>query len=32
MPQIEQSFPSLHAFHGADRRRRHSRERDVGLM
>jgi hypothetical protein len=32
MPQIEQSFPSLHAFYGADRRRLHSRERDVGLM
>jgi hypothetical protein len=32
MPQIEQSFPSLHAFYGADRRRLRSRERDVGLM
>ena len=32
MPQIEQSFPSLQAFYGADRRRLRSRERDVGLM
>ena len=26
------SYPSLHAFYADDRRRRHSRERDVGLF
>jgi hypothetical protein len=31
MSHIAQSFPSLAAFYEADRRRRHSRERDVGL-
>jgi hypothetical protein len=31
MSDIAQSFPSLSAFYAADRRRRHSRERDVGL-
>jgi hypothetical protein len=29
---IAQSHPSLEAFYAADRRRRHSRERDVGLF
>jgi hypothetical protein len=28
---VAQSFPSLEAFYAADRRRRHSREHDVGL-
>ena len=32
MNEIDPSFPSLTAFYNADRRRRHSRERDVGLM
>jgi hypothetical protein len=32
MIDIEQSFPSVNAFYAADRRRRHSRERDVGLI
>jgi hypothetical protein len=32
MPTIAQSYPSLDAFYAADRRRRHSRERDVGLI
>jgi hypothetical protein len=32
MSEIAQSFPSLTAFYAADRRRRHSRERDVGLV
>ena len=31
-PDIAQRFASLEAFYAADRRRRHSRERDVGLM
>ena len=30
MSTIAQSYPSLDAFYAADRRRRHSRERDVG--
>jgi hypothetical protein len=29
---IVRSYPSLEAFYAADRRRRHSRERDVGLF
>jgi hypothetical protein len=32
MSPIVQSYPSLEAFYAADRRRRHSRERDVGLF
>jgi hypothetical protein len=32
MSMIAQSYPSLDAFYDADRRRRHSRERDVGLV
>jgi len=32
MSAISRSFPSLDAFYAADRRRRHSRERDVGLF
>jgi hypothetical protein len=32
MSTIAQSFPSLDAFYAADRRRRHSRERDAGLI
>jgi hypothetical protein len=32
MHPIDQSFPSLNAFYDADRRRLHSRERDVGLI
>ena len=31
MSEIVRSFPSLEAFYSADARRRHSRERDVGL-
>jgi len=31
MPAITSSFPSLDAFYADDRRRRFSRERDVGL-
>ncbi len=31
-PTIVQRFGSLDAFYAADQRRRHSRERDVGLM
>jgi hypothetical protein len=30
--QIERAFGSIEAFYAADARRRHSRERDVGLM
>jgi hypothetical protein len=29
---IARSYPSLEAFYAADRRRRHSRERNVGLL
>jgi hypothetical protein len=29
---LSNSYPSLEAFYAADRRRRHSRERDVGLL
>jgi hypothetical protein len=29
--EIARSFPSLDAFYSADSRRRHSRERDIGL-
>jgi hypothetical protein len=32
MSMIAQSYPSLDAFYDADRRRRRSRERDVGLI
>jgi hypothetical protein len=32
MSMIAQSYPSLDAFYDADRTRRHSRERDVGLV
>jgi hypothetical protein len=32
MSMIAQSYPSLDAFYRADRRRRHSRERDIGLV
>jgi hypothetical protein len=32
MTEFVQSFPSLAAFYGDDHRRRHSRERDVGLI
>ena len=32
MSAISRSFPSLDAFYADDRRRRHSRERDVGLF
>jgi len=32
MPAISRSFPSLDAFYADDRRRRFSRERDVGLF
>jgi hypothetical protein len=32
MSEIGCSFPSLHAFYAADARRRHSRERDIGLF
>jgi hypothetical protein len=32
MSMIAQSYPSLDAFYDAGRRRRHSRERDVGLV
>jgi hypothetical protein len=32
MSLIARSYPSLDAFYDADRRRRRSRERDVGLI
>ena len=32
MSEIARSFPSLDAFYSADGRRRHSRERDIGLF
>jgi hypothetical protein len=32
MSLITRSYPSLDAFYDADRRRRRSRERDVGLI
>ena len=32
MTELGRTFPSLHAFYADDRRRRHSRERDVGLF
>ena len=31
MSEIARTFPSLDAFYSADSRRRHSRERDIGL-